>query len=167
VASTTALPAETYALIDLKGVIQPTAAPRDKIIEALQQAFKDRILKECAAHQQPGWEPVQAGYINDEIRACVRKIRISAACRGAGHLRVGGLLHCVRRQDLRGQGQPDRFHRRFDGWIGFTGTMEKLGVERRLITAGETRASWTFFPAECSTAGVCPEDGWRNSRAVH
>jgi protease-4 len=44
-----------------------------------------------------------------------------------------------RGQDLRRQGEHRRFDRRLDGRFGFTGTMEKLGIERRLLTAGENK----------------------------
>src|SRR5260221_1372129 len=58
------------ALVDLEGVIAPeTKASAEKIIKGLNRAFKDRNTQGVIVRiNSPGGSPVQAGYINDEIR---------------------------------------------------------------------------------------------------
>ena len=58
------------ALVELKGVIDAEGgASADKIITGLQEAFKDKNTKGIILRiNSPGGSPVQAGYINDEIK---------------------------------------------------------------------------------------------------
>src|SRR5260221_10545005 len=58
------------ALVDLEGVIAPeTKASAEKIIKGLNRAFKDANTQGVVLRiNSPGGSPVQAGYINDEIR---------------------------------------------------------------------------------------------------
>ena len=58
------------ALVELKGVISADSkASADKMISALQAAFKDRNTQGVVLRiNSPGGSPVQAGYINDEIK---------------------------------------------------------------------------------------------------
>ena len=131
------------ALIDLKGVISADSrASADKIIDALQQAFKDRNTQGVVLRiNSPGGSPVQAGYINDEIRRLRAKhldiplhVVVQDICASGGYyIAVAGDKIFVDKASLIGS-----IGVLMDGF-GFTGTMEKLGVERRLITAGENK----------------------------
>ena len=58
------------ALVELKGIISSDSkASADKIISALQHAFKDKNTRGVVLRiNSPGGSPVQAGYINDEIK---------------------------------------------------------------------------------------------------
>ena len=58
------------ALVELKGVIAADSkASGDKVISALQSAFKDKNTVGVVLRiNSPGGSPVQAGYINDEIK---------------------------------------------------------------------------------------------------
>jgi protease-4 len=58
------------ALIDLEGVIAPESkASAEKMIKALNRAFKDGNTQGVVLRiNSPGGSPVQAGYINDEVR---------------------------------------------------------------------------------------------------
>src|SRR5262245_42781580 len=58
------------ALVELKGVIGvESKASADKMIQALNQAFRDRNTQGVVLRiNSPGGSPVQSGYINDEIR---------------------------------------------------------------------------------------------------
>lgn len=58
------------ALIDLRGVIVADGnSSADKINASLQSAFRDKNTKGVILRiNSPGGSPVQAGYINDEIR---------------------------------------------------------------------------------------------------
>jgi len=131
------------ALIDLKGVIAADSrASADKIIGALQQAYKDKNTAGIVLRiNSPGGSPVQAGYINDEIkrlRAKYPEIPIHAVvqdmCASGGYyVAVAADKIYVDKASLVGS-----IGVLMDGF-GFTGTMDKLGIERRLITAGANK----------------------------
>jgi protease-4 len=131
------------ALVDLRGVIGvESRASADRMIQALNDAFKDKHTQGVVLRiNSPGGSPVQSGYINDEIR------RLRAKYPGIP-------LHAVV-QDLCASGgyyvavAADRIYvdkASLVGSIGvimngfgFTGAMEKLGVDRRAYTAGENK----------------------------
>ena len=131
------------ALIDLKGVIAADSrASADKIIGALQLAYKDKNTAGIVLRiNSPGGSPVQAGYINDEIkrlRAKHPEIPIHAVvqdmCASGGYyVAVATDKIYVDKASLVGS-----IGVLMDGF-GFTGAMDKLGIDRRLITAGENK----------------------------
>ncbi len=61
---------QAHRLVELKGVIAPDKeASADNIIEGLRDAFEnDKAVGVILRINSPGGSPVQAGYINDEIR---------------------------------------------------------------------------------------------------
>jgi protease-4 len=88
----------------------------------------------------PGGSPVQAGIINDEIRRlkALHKKKVYAVVEemcasGAYYIAVAADEIYVDKASLVGS-----IGVLMDGF-GFTGAMEKLGVERRLLTAGENK----------------------------
>jgi len=128
------------ALVDLQGVIAAdSVASADNIISSLQNAFKDKDTKGVILRiNSPGGSPVQAGQINDEIvrlRAQYPKIPLYVVvddiCASGGYYVAAAADKIyVDKASLIGS-----IGVLMDGF-GFTGTMSKLGVERRLITAG-------------------------------
>jgi protease-4 len=128
------------ALVDLQGVIAAdSVASADNIISSLQNAFKDKNTKGVILRiNSPGGSPVQAGQINDEIvrlRAQYPKIPLYVVvddiCASGGYYVAAAADKIyVDKASLIGS-----IGVLMDGF-GFTGTMSKLGVERRLITAG-------------------------------
>ena len=130
-------------MIDIRGVIADSAeASADRIIEGLRAAFKDSKTQGVVLRiNSPGGSPVQAGQINDEIkrlRAKFPKIPLYAVvddvCASGGYyIAVAADKIFVDKASLIGS-----IGVLMDGF-GFTGTMEKLGVERRLITAGANK----------------------------
>ena len=131
------------ALINLEGVIAPgSQASAERIIEGLQNAFKAKNVKGVILRiNSPGGSPVQSGQINDEIKR-LRKLNpkiplyvvIDDICASGGYyVAVAGDKIYVDKASLVGS-----IGVLMDGF-GFTGTMEKLGVERRLMTAGENK----------------------------
>jgi protease-4 len=131
------------ALIDMQGVIAPdTAASADFIIPALQDAFEDKGTQGVILRiNSPGGSPVQSGQINDEIRRLRAKhpqipfhVVVEDICASGGYyVAVAGDKIFVDKASLIGSVGV-----LMDGF-GFTGAMEKLGVERRLLTAGTNK----------------------------
>src|SRR3990167_6936058 len=128
------------ALVDISGVISAnSAASADKILGGLQAAFKDKNTKGVIVRiNSPGGSPVQAGYINDEIkrlRGLHPEIPLYAVvediCASGGYYIAAAAdrIYVDKRSIIGSIGVL------MDGF-GFTGTMEKLGVERRLLAAG-------------------------------
>jgi protease-4 len=131
------------ALIDLKGVIDSDGgASAEKINASLQQAFKDKnTVGVILRINSPGGSPVQAGYMNDEIRR-LRKLHptiplyvvVTDICASGGYyVAVAADKIFVDKASLIGS-----IGVIMDGF-GFTGLMEKLGVERRALHAGDNK----------------------------
>ena len=131
------------ALVELKGVIAADSkASADKIIGALQLAFKDKNTQGVVLRiNSPGGSPVQAGYINDEIKRLRAKhqdipfyVVVQDICASGGYYVAAAADKIfVDKASIIGS-----IGVLMDGF-GFTGAMEKLGVERRLITAGQNK----------------------------
>ncbi len=131
------------ALVEVRGVISPdSSASADNVTNGLQQAFKDKRTQGVILRiNSPGGSPVQAGYINDEIRRLRAKhpeIPVYAVvediCASGGYyVAVAADRIFVDKASIIGS-----IGVLMDGF-GFTGTMEKLGVERRLLAAGENK----------------------------
>lgn len=132
------------ALVELRGVIGPDGdASADNIISGLQEAFKDKNTKGVILRiNSPGGSPVQAGQIYDEIRrlrALYPAIPLYAVvddiCASGGYY-VAAAADKIYVDKASIVGSIGVI---MDGF-GFTGTMEKLGVDRRVLTAGENKA---------------------------
>jgi len=131
------------ALIDLQGVISSDSqANADNLISSLQAAFDDKNTQGVVLRiNSPGGSPVQAGLINDEIRrqrALHPKIPLYVVvedmCASGGYyIAAAADKIYVNKASIVGS-----IGVLMDGF-GFTGTMSKLGVERRLLTAGENK----------------------------
>jgi protease IV len=138
-----ALAGKHTALVELNGEIAADkAASADNIIEALQRAFKDKDTQGVILRiNSPGGSPVQAGAINDEIRRLRAKypsiplyVVVDDICASGGYYVAAAADKIyVNKASLVGSVGV-----LMDGF-GFTGTMSKLGVERRLLTAGENK----------------------------
>lgn len=137
------LPEKHTALIEVKGVIAAdTMSSAEKIVSSLQAAFKDKNTKGVVLRiNSPGGSPVQAGHINDEIHRLRLKYPqipvyavVSDICASGGYyVAVAAEKIFVDKASLVGS-----IGVLMDGF-GFAGTLEKLGVERRLLTAGENK----------------------------
>ncbi len=138
-----ALPGSHTALVDISGVISSgSPASADKIIESLQSAFKDKNTKGVILRiNSPGGSPVQAGYIYDEIKRLRAKYPetplyavVEDICASGGYYIAAAAdrIYVDKASIIGSIGVL------MDGF-GFTGTMEKLGIERRLLAAGENK----------------------------
>lgn len=136
------MPGKHTAVVELQGVIAPDEASADKVIAGLQDAFKDKNTKGVILRiNSPGGSPVQAGYINDEIKRLRTKYPntplyavVEDICASGGYyVAVAADKIFVDKASIVGS-----IGVLMDGF-GFTGAMEKFGVERRLLTAGENK----------------------------
>jgi protease IV len=132
------------ALIDINGEIGVGAEVNaDDTISSLRAAFDDKHTRGVILRiNSPGGSPVQAGIINDEIhrqRKLHPKVPVYAVvediCASGGYyIAVAADKIYVDKASIVGS-----IGVLMDGF-GFTGVMQKLGVERRLMTAGENKA---------------------------
>ena len=136
------LPKAHTALVDLQGVIAADKISADSVISSLQGAFEDKKTQGVILRiNSPGGSPVQAGQIYDEIkrlRAKHPKVPLYAVvddiCASGGYYVAAGADKIfVDKASIVGS-----IGVLMDGF-GFTETMQKLGVERRLLTAGENK----------------------------
>lgn len=132
------------ALIEIRGMIaDQEAASADKVVGALREAFRDSATKAVILRiNSPGGSPVQSGYIYDEIRrlrAENPQIKVYAVISDLG---ASGAYYIASAAD---EIYADKAS--LVGSIGvtaasfgFTGLMDKLGVDRRVYTSGEHKA---------------------------
>ena len=131
------------ALVEVSGIIAPgTDNSAEKINTALQAAFKDSNTQGVVVRiNSPGGSPVQSQNIYDEMRRLRAKypaiplyVVVEDLCASGGYfIAVGADRIYVNKSSLVGS-----IGVRMDSW-GVTGLMEKLGIERRLLTAGENK----------------------------
>lgn len=138
-----AIPGKHTALIELRGVIaDDEQASAENIARGLQNAFKDKnTAGVILVINSPGGSPVQAGYINDEIKR-LRKQHpdiplyavVEDICASGGYYVAAAADKIfVDKASIVGS-----IGVLMDGF-GFSEAMQKLGVERRLLTAGENK----------------------------
>jgi protease-4 len=130
------------ALIEVRGEIAPESeASAENLVAAIKSAFEDAGSRAVVLRiNSPGGSPVQAGIVNDEIRRLKAKHKkpvyavVDEVCAsGAYYIAVAADEIFVDKASLVGS-----IGVLMDGF-GFAGTMEKLGIERRLLTAGENK----------------------------
>ena len=131
------------ALINIRGTIEATGdASADKINGALQSAFEDKGTAGVILRiNSPGGSPVQSGIVYDEIRRLRTKypdiplyVVVEDLCASGGYYIASAADKIfVDKASIVGS-----IGVLMDGF-GFTGAMDKLGVERRLLTAGENK----------------------------
>ena len=131
------------ALVDLSGVIEADSmASADVVTAGLNDAFEDKNTQGVILRiNSPGGSPVQAHQINREIRRLRGKFPgiplyavVDDICASGGYyVAVAADEIYASRGSLIGS-----IGVLMDGF-GFTGAMQKLGVERRLLTAGENK----------------------------
>jgi len=131
------------AVIHLHGTIEAQGeASAQNINDALEEAFADkRTAGVILRVNSPGGSPVQAGIVHDEIRRLRTKhpqIPLYAVVEdvwasGGYYIAAAADKIFVDKASIVGSigVLMDAF--------GFTGTMEKLGIERRLLTAGDNK----------------------------
>ena len=144
------------ALVELTGVIADTeTASADNIITALRDAFDNENSAGVILRiNSPGGSPVQSGYIYDEIRR-LREANpdtplyavVSDICASGGYYIASAAdkIYADKASIVGSIGvRMDNF--------GFVDAMNKLGIERRTLTAGENKALLDPFLPEDENA---------------
>ncbi|WP_156427848.1 S49 family peptidase [Thiohalocapsa sp. ML1] len=135
--------AKHTALVDVKGAIAADGeASADRIITALRKAFEaDRAKAVILRINSPGGSPVQSGYVFKEIRRLREKhpdkkvyaVGVDTMASGAYYIAAAADEIYVDEATLVGS-----IGVRLDSF-GFQRAMEELGIQRRLLTAGERK----------------------------
>ena len=130
------------AMVAIKGEISDAGeGSAEYILPALRSAMQDKGAQALVLLiNSPGGSPVQAGLIHDEIRR-LRALHdkpvyavVEESCASAAYYIAAGADRIyVDKASLVGS-----IGVLINGF-GFTGTLDKLGVERRLLTAGENK----------------------------
>ena len=130
------------AVVEVRGEIASGAdASAEFVVAALRAAFEDQGAKAVVLLiNSPGGSPVQAGIINDEMARLKAKhgkplyAVVEDSCASAAYYIAAGADQIfVDKASVVGS-----IGVLMDGF-GFTGLMDKLGIERRLMTAGENK----------------------------
>ena len=130
------------AVVEIKGEIAAGAdASAEFVVAAMRAAFEDEGAQAVVLLiNSPGGSPVQAGIISDEIKRLRAKHKkpvyavVEEACASAAYYIASGADKIfVDKASIVGS-----IGVLMDGF-GFTGLMDKLGIERRLMTAGENK----------------------------
>ena len=160
-APTTSASTAHTAVVEIKGEIAAGAdASAEFINAALKAAFEDDGAKAVVLLiNSPGGSPVQAGMMNDEIRRLKVKHNkpvyavVEETCASAAYyIAVAADQIFVDKASIVGS-----IGVLMDGF-GFTGLMDKLGVERRLLTAGENKGFLDPFSAQTEKQRAFAQD---------
>lgn len=131
------------ALVEVRGIITDSSeASADRIVSGLRAAFENENTKGVILRiNSPGGSPVQASYINDEVlrlREEFPDIPLYAVISDIG---ASGGYYVAASADKIYASQSSLVGSigvLMNGF-GFVEAMDKLGVERRLLTAGERK----------------------------
>ena len=153
-ASSTSTSTAHTAVIEIKGEIDADGlAGSGAVVTSLRLAFEDEGSQAVVLLiNSPGGSPVQAGIINDEILRLKKKHNkpvyavVEESCASAAYyIAVAADQIYVDKASIVGS-----IGVLMDGF-GFTGLMDKLGIERRLMTAGENKGFLDPFSAQTKT----------------
>ncbi|CAM5789208.1 S49 family peptidase [Ottowia pentelensis] len=142
------------ALVTIRGEIADRSeASAEFVLPAMRSALEDSGTKALVLLiNSPGGSPVQAGLISDEIRRLRKKYDkpiyavVEETCASAAYYIASAADNIyVDKASIVGS-----IGVLMDGF-GFVGTMDKLGVERRLLTAGANKGFLDPFSPQTDT----------------
>lgn len=143
---------EHTAVVEINGPISADEiASADNIVGSLRAAFEqENAVAVILRINSPGGSPVQSGYIYDEIKRLrgehpekkVYAVISDIGASGAYYIAAAADEIYANRASLVGSIGV------VAGGFGFTGAMDKLGVERRLYTSGDNKAFLDPFSPE-------------------
>ena len=131
------------AVLRLEGIIDSEHDSADKLTQGLNDAYNDKRTRGIIIHaNSPGGSPVLSGVVYDEIRRLKKRypsipvhIVVSEICASGCYYIAGAADKIfVDKASIIGS------IRVISDGFGFTGLMQKLGIDRRLQTAGEYKA---------------------------
>ncbi len=130
------------ALVEVRGEIAADSeASAELILAALKDAFNDEGAQAVVLRiNSPGGSPVQAGIVYDEIKR-LKKLHDKPVYAVVEEMCASGAYYIAAAADeifVDKASVVGSIGVLMDGF-GYTGLMDKLGVERRLLTAGENK----------------------------
>jgi protease-4 len=132
------------AVVKIDGVIADgELASASNINTGLRRAFEDKnAVAIMLAINSPGGSPVQAGYVYDEIKRLRAKYPDKKVYAVIADIGASGAYYIAAAADAIYADQASLVGSIgvISASFGFTGLMEKLGVERRLFIGGENKA---------------------------
>ncbi|MFW5824392.1 MAG: S49 family peptidase [Marinobacter sp.] len=144
--------AEHTAVVEVDGTIAADSyASADNLVGALRRAFEAENSRAVVVRiNSPGGSPVQAGYVYDEIvrlrdeypHKKVYAVITDIGASGAYYIAAAADEIYANRASLVGSIGV------VSGGFGFTELMDKVGVDRRLYTAGDNKAFLDPFSPE-------------------
>ncbi|WAL65488.1 S49 family peptidase [Amycolatopsis cynarae] len=149
---------DVVAVVKLHGVITPTPSPLSRgtinvasVESALTRAFgHDRLKAVALLINSPGGAPTQSGLVAERIRQLAAKkpgVPVLAFCEDV--TASGGYwLACAADEIYAHRTSVVGSIGVISGGFGFTGLLERFGVERRLHTAGENKSRLDPFSPE-------------------
>ncbi|MFD2418112.1 S49 family peptidase [Amycolatopsis pigmentata] len=149
---------DVVAVVRLHGVITPSGSPFHRgvinlqsVESALTRAFAhDRLQAVALLINSPGGAPTQSGLIAERIRQMAAKkqdVPVLAFCEDVA-ASGGYWLACAADEIYAHSTSMVGSIGVVSGGFGFTGLLERFGIERRLHTAGEYKARLDPFSPE-------------------
>ncbi|GAA1253037.1 S49 family peptidase [Prauserella halophila] len=148
---------DVVAVVKLQGIITQHASPVGRgvlnlstVESALTRAFGHENLKAVALQiNSPGGAPTQSGLIAERIRqlADEKNVPVIAFCEDVA-ASGGYWLACAADEIVAHRTSQVGSIGVISGGFGFTGLISRLGIERRLHTAGENKARLDPFSPE-------------------
>lgn len=140
------------ALIEVRGVIaDEERASADNLVGSLRAAFEDENTRAVLLRiNSPGGSPVQSGYVHDEIRRLralhpqTKVYAVIADLGASGAYYIASAADAIYADKASLVGSIGVTASGF----GFVAAMDKLGVERRVYTAGEHKTFLDPFMPE-------------------
>jgi signal peptide peptidase SppA len=148
---------DAVAVVKLHGVITPSPSPLARgainlaaVESALTRAFDhDRLKAVALLINSPGGAPTQSGLIAERIRQLADKKAVPVLAFAEDIAASGGYwLACAADEIYAHRTSMVGSIGVISGGFGFTGLLERFGIERRLHTAGENKSRLDPFSPE-------------------